>query len=428
MWLCGSSILITSCLLVGFSPSQIALSSQLPDGIKLAQATPTPVNSPDDSQNSTSSTNASTSNQRLLRPGSSGTEVKALQTKLKQLGLYTDDIDGDYGVSTRTAVSRFQTENNLAADGVLGATTRAKLDAASQKTKLTPTASPTVKATASSQDAGRGILWWGLVGLGLIGTLGAIAYFLRQRSKPKSDVTGFKVIDPEVLSQTQQIARVEPLETKVIAQLPAKTQAGVIGQKEPLVESVVETTVEPQFVETNFETNLNSLQNSSQNGLYDLNKSSELLAPEATSRLAKVNIVDELVKDLRSVDPNKRRKAIWDLGQQGDSRAIQPLVDIMMDADSQQRSLILAALSEIGTRTLKPMNRALAMSLQDESPEVRQNAIRDLTRVYDMMTQLSQMLYHATHDNDADVQATAKYALSQMNRIRSLAPDTSPEE
>lgn len=423
MWLCGSSILITSCLLVGFSPSQIALSSQLPDAVKLAQATPTPVNSPDDSQNSTSSTNAETSNQRLLRPGSSGKEVKALQTKLKQLGLYTDDIDGDYGVSTRIAVSRFQADNNLAADGVLGATTRAKLDAAvSQKTKPTPTASPTVKATASSQDGGRGIFWWGLVGLGLIGTLGAIAYFLRQHSKPKSEDRGFKVINPEVLSQTEQVARIEPLEPKVIAQLPAPTQAGVIGQKEP---QFVETTVEPQFVETNFETNLNG----SQNGLYDLDKSSsELLAPEATSRLAKVNIVDELVKDLRSVDPNKRRKAIWDLGQQGDSRAIQPLVDIMMDADSQQRSLILAALSEIGTRTLKPMNRALAMSLQDESPEVRQNAIRDLTRMYDMMTQLSQMLYHATHDNDANVQATAKYALSQMNRIRALSPDTSPED
>ncbi|BAZ15945.1 peptidoglycan binding domain-containing protein [Calothrix sp. NIES-4071] len=412
MWLCGSSILITSCLLVGFSSSQIALSSQkVPDAVKLAQATATPANSPNDSQNQTNGTNAD-SNQRILRPGNSGTEVKALQTKLKQLGLYTEDIDGDYGVSTRIAVSRFQTENNLTADGILGATTRAKLDAAVlQKTQPTSTPSPTTKEKASSEDEGRGIFWWGLMGLGLIGTLGAIAYTLRHLSKPKSDVARFKVINSE-LTQTQQIAKTEPSEPFIIAQLPAQTQAGIIDQNETLVESVVDTNL-----------------NGSQNGVYDLNKnSSELITTETTSRLAKVNIVDELVKDLRSPDPNKRRKAIWDLGQQGDSRAIQPLVDTMIDADSQQRSLILAALSEIGTRTLKPMNRALAMSLQDESPEVRQNAIRDLTRVYDMMTQLSQMLYHATHDNDANVQATAKYALSQMNRIRSLAPDTSPEE
>lgn len=149
--------------------------------------------------------------------------------------------------------------------------------------------------------------------------------------------------------------------------------------------------------------------------------SQEFIAPEIAGKLTKVNIIDELVSDLRSPDPNKRRKAIWDLGQQGDSRAIQPLVDLLIDADSQQRSLILGALSEIGTRTLKPMNRALAISLQDESPEVRQNAIRDLTRVYDMMTQLSQMLYHATEDPDPNVQATARYALSQFNRLRSLA-------
>lgn len=411
MRLCGSSILITSCLLAGFSTSQIALSSQkLPDAVKLAQATPT---------NSPSSTNTETSNQRLLRPGNSGAEVKALQTKLKQLGLYTDDIDGDYGVSTRIAVSRFQADNNLTADGIFGATTRTKLDAAvSQKTQPTPTASPVATKTAPA-NSGRGMFWWALVGLGLLGTTGAIAYLLRKFSQPKPEIAGFKVINSEVLSTDygegvttyKDLSHTEAQQPKVIA-LPPQKQA-IIQDFDPVIES----TLEPE------------LQNVLHNGLHDPNvTSSELLAPETTSRLAKVNIVDELVKDLGSTDPSKRRKAIWDLGQQGDSRAIQPLVDIMIDADSQQRSLILAALSEIGTRTLKPMNRALAMSLQDESPEVRQNAIRDLTRVYDMMTQLSQMLYHATHDNDANVQATAKYALSQMNRIRSLVPDTSPEE
>ncbi|MGG6268781.1 HEAT repeat domain-containing protein [Leptolyngbya sp. AN03gr2] len=147
---------------------------------------------------------------------------------------------------------------------------------------------------------------------------------------------------------------------------------------------------------------------------------------EETTRLAKVNIVDELIQDLRSPDPVKRRKIIWELGQRGDTRAVQPLVDLLVDSDSKQRSLILSALSEIGTRTLKPMTRALAVSLQDENAEVRKNAIRDLTRVYDMVSQISNLLHKATDDSDKDVQETAKWALGQLNRIRSTPGDSLP--
>ena len=154
--------------------------------------------------------------------------------------------------------------------------------------------------------------------------------------------------------------------------------------------------------------------------------SAQIIPTEKTSSLAKLNVVDELIEDLDSSNPTQRRKAIWELGQKGDSRAIQPLVEQMVDADSQQRSLILAALSEIGTRTLKPMNRALAVSMQDESPDVRKNAIRDLTRVYDVMGQISQMLSMAMEDEDPEVQETAKYAVSQMNRIRVL-PSEPPQ-
>jgi hypothetical protein len=142
-----------------------------------------------------------------------------------------------------------------------------------------------------------------------------------------------------------------------------------------------------------------------------------------TQRLAKGNFVDDLIKDLQNCDPTQRRRAIWDLSQRGDTRAVQPLVDLMIDSDSKQRSMILSALSEIGTRTLKPMSRALAISLQDESPDVRKNAIRDLTRVYDLMAQISQMVHQATEDSDSEVRETAQWALKQMNRFR--VPDGS---
>jgi hypothetical protein len=149
--------------------------------------------------------------------------------------------------------------------------------------------------------------------------------------------------------------------------------------------------------------------------------SSNSLVVGETARLKKIDIIDELIRELQTPDPSKRRKTIWELGQRGDSRAIQPLVNLMIDSDSKQRSLILAALSEIGTRTLQPMNRALVVSLQDENAEVRKNAIRDLTRIYDLVAQMSQILRHAVEDSDAEVQETARWALGQLNHIRGIA-------
>lgn len=139
-----------------------------------------------------------------------------------------------------------------------------------------------------------------------------------------------------------------------------------------------------------------------------------------TTRLSAINIVDELIKDLREPNPQKRRKAIWQLAQKGDSRAVQPLVDLLIDSDSQQRSLILEALAQIGTKTLKPLNRALAVSLQDDNAQVRKNAIRDLTRIYEIVAQTSQILCNAADDPDPEVRETAQWAMSQLNRIRTL--------
>jgi len=146
--------------------------------------------------------------------------------------------------------------------------------------------------------------------------------------------------------------------------------------------------------------------------------------PTSQPRLARVNIIEELVQDLDSPDPTLRRKAIWELGQRGNSAAVQPLVRLMMDADSHEQSLILAALAEISTQTLKPMNRALALSLQDDNPEVRKNAIRDLTRIYDSLGQVGKMLGYAANDADPNVRQTAHWALNQLNNLRLSATET----
>ena len=58
-----------------------------------------------------------------LRVGSSGEEVKTLQTKLKRWGYYTGSIDGVFGSGTKKAVIAFQKKNGLAPDGIVGPAT-----------------------------------------------------------------------------------------------------------------------------------------------------------------------------------------------------------------------------------------------------------------------------------------------------------------
>ena len=58
-----------------------------------------------------------------LRVGSSGEDVKMLQTKLKRWGYYTGSIDGVFGAGTKKAVIAFQKKNGLTPDGIVGAAT-----------------------------------------------------------------------------------------------------------------------------------------------------------------------------------------------------------------------------------------------------------------------------------------------------------------
>ena len=63
----------------------------------------------------------------VLKSGSSGTQVKTVQTKLKNWGYYTGAVDGIYGPKTVAAVKYFQRVNGLAQDGVVGAKTAAAM-------------------------------------------------------------------------------------------------------------------------------------------------------------------------------------------------------------------------------------------------------------------------------------------------------------
>ena len=61
--------------------------------------------------------------QALSRLGSTGEEVRQIQSKLKSLGYYAGSVDGIYGARTQSAVKAFQKSCGISADGVAGPTT-----------------------------------------------------------------------------------------------------------------------------------------------------------------------------------------------------------------------------------------------------------------------------------------------------------------
>ena len=52
--------------------------------------------------------------------GSRGNEVIAIQEKLKERGLFNDDVTGYYGPVTQAAVKRFQKQQGISQTGIAG--------------------------------------------------------------------------------------------------------------------------------------------------------------------------------------------------------------------------------------------------------------------------------------------------------------------
>ncbi|MBK1987564.1 peptidoglycan-binding protein [Sphaerospermopsis aphanizomenoides BCCUSP55] len=311
----------------------------------------------------------------VLSPGVQGAEVQVIQVQLKALGYYNDLIDGQYGPSTQKSVAQFQQEQGLKkVDGIADESTIQHLqDVLEGKVKCnnSPNSALTVtdKPKTQIQVQPKNDNLWKLISFGVLGVVSLFFYTAQRLADSKEDVESGNSEQPLLNPSPQKRPR-------------------FFLKSAPSVPSPISTT--------------------------------EVLPLEHTSVVSTLNLFDRLIADLQSGDLTQQKKAIWNIAQQGDSRAVQPLVDLLTNADSQQQGLILSALAEIGTRTLKPMNRALAISMQNDNPQVRQNAIRDLVRIYDMMAQMSKILLHALDDPDPEVQATAKYALNQINRMRNF--------
>ena len=65
----------------------------------------------------------------ILKTGSDGNPVRRAQYRLTAVGYDVGGVDGIFGAKTETGVKKFQQDNGLTADGIVGPQTWAKIDA-----------------------------------------------------------------------------------------------------------------------------------------------------------------------------------------------------------------------------------------------------------------------------------------------------------
>ena len=103
------------------------------------------------------------------RQGSSGEQVRIIQSKLKNWGYYDGTVDGVFGSQTTQAVKYFQRKNGLTADGIVGpATLRALgMSDGGSNTSASQSASLDLLARVISAEA-RGEPYSGQVAVGAV--------------------------------------------------------------------------------------------------------------------------------------------------------------------------------------------------------------------------------------------------------------------
>ncbi len=90
---------------------------------------------------------------KTLKTGSRGSDVKKMQTALKEKGYYTQKVDGIFGKGTLSAVKAFQKDNGLKVDGIAGPQTLSKLYSknTASETEKTPKPTSTPKPSAKNK-------------------------------------------------------------------------------------------------------------------------------------------------------------------------------------------------------------------------------------------------------------------------------------
>ena len=82
-----------------------------------------------------------------IKLGDSGTDVESMQSRLNELGYYSEKVNGYFGVATEEALLAFQAKNKITEDSVFNVEDRDLLYSPEAKPKIDPTPTPSPKPT-----------------------------------------------------------------------------------------------------------------------------------------------------------------------------------------------------------------------------------------------------------------------------------------
>ncbi|MGM7700270.1 peptidoglycan-binding protein [Pseudalkalibacillus sp. Hm43] len=89
----------------------------------------------------------------LIQRGDEGKAVEHLQKHLAELKLYNYHVDGIYGPLTQQAVEKFQQNNSLVVDGIVGPETKAALFDLKETAKAEPAKEETTQESSEPEEA-----------------------------------------------------------------------------------------------------------------------------------------------------------------------------------------------------------------------------------------------------------------------------------
>ncbi len=132
--------------------------------------------------------------------GSSGNEVRQIQSALKKQGYYSGKVDGIYGSNTERAVRKFQAAKGLAVDGICGSATLAALGIGKTSTVLRKGSSGDGVKQVQTRLANWGYYSGKVDGIFGTNTENAVRKFQRNNGLTADGICGIKTLSAMGLS------------------------------------------------------------------------------------------------------------------------------------------------------------------------------------------------------------------------------------
>jgi hypothetical protein len=145
---------------------------------------------------------------------------------------------------------------------------------------------------------------------------------------------------------------------------------------------------------------------------------------QANIPLANVDKIQQFIHALEHLDNCNeptlvqtalKRKAIWQLAEAEKYYSIEPLLKVMPQAKALDQNLILEVVKQINQRNYQSINQELFAALQNEKPEVRLKALRDLKKLYQFVSPVITKIAQMHSDRDYEVRQSAIELLRSLN-------------